>query len=207
MPESTRPPQRKRRNAYHHGNLRQALVEQAVQTIQRHGVEALTLRAVAASLRVSRTALYRHFADKRALLAAVATQGFRTFRMALLAGWDAGGGGQPGFDAMGLAYVRFALANSSYYRVMFGGFVDHSDRDSELVQEAAAAFQVLVDAIVEQQRAGLIRPDAPELLARYIWATVHGVAMLAIDGQLPPEQPAEELAALAMAGLRTGIAP
>jgi AcrR family transcriptional regulator len=196
---------RKRPSAYHHGNLRQALVEQAVQTIQKQGVEALTLRGVGASLRVSRTALYRHFSDKGALLAAVATEGFRTFCAALLGAWEDAGRGRPGFEAMGYAYVRFAVANPAHYRVMFGGFLDKAAADPQLLTEASAAFQVLVNSVVELQRLGIIRRDDPERLSRYIWAVVHGIAMLAIDGQLPPHQSADDLAALAIERLRTGI--
>src|SRR5205085_7573915 len=72
-----RPSAKKRRKPYHHGDLRRALVEQALRTIQARGVDALTLRAAGQSLGVSRTALYRHFTDKSALLSAVATEGFR----------------------------------------------------------------------------------------------------------------------------------
>ena len=201
---STTRPERKRRNSYHHGNLRQALVDQAVETIRRDGVDAVTLRGVGAGLRVSRTALYRHFPDKQALLEAVATQGFRAFTAALLEAWEGAGRGRPGFEAMGLAYIRFALSRPSHYRVMFGGFIGKADCDPELRLESRAAFQVLLDSIVEQQQAGLIRRDDPELLARYVWATVHGVAMLALDGQLPPAQ-ADALAALTVERLRTGV--
>ena len=91
-PGSRKPPAR-----YHHGDLRRALVDQAVRTIQRHGVERLTLREVGRQLGVSRTALYRHFADKSALLAAVAAEGFRTFRLSLQDAWDRAGRGLPGF--------------------------------------------------------------------------------------------------------------
>ena len=84
----------------------------------------LTLREIGARVGVSRTALYRHFADKRALLSAVATEGFRTLRLQLAAAWDESGRGRAGFETMGGAYVRFAVANPSHYRVMFGGFVD-----------------------------------------------------------------------------------
>src|SRR5262245_18784471 len=80
---STRP-RRKRPSQYHHGDLRRALVEQALRTIQSEGVRGLTLRGVGETLGVSRTALYRHFKDKRALLAEVAREGFRTFRQELV---------------------------------------------------------------------------------------------------------------------------
>ena len=79
---------RKRQNRYHHGDLSRALVEEAVRTIQKSGVEGLTLRAVGQRLGVSRTALYRHFADKSALLSAVASEGFRTLRLETQSAWE-----------------------------------------------------------------------------------------------------------------------
>src|ERR1041384_6768453 len=94
---------RKPRNRYHHGDLRRALLDEAVATIRAEGVEGLTLREIGARLGVSRTALYRHFADKEALLEAVATEGFRILRERLVAGWQDGrqgptrlGAGGPG---------------------------------------------------------------------------------------------------------------
>jgi AcrR family transcriptional regulator len=177
-------PRKKRSGDYHHGDLRRALIQQAVRTIQTVGVEALTLRTVGERLGVSRTALYRHFSDKQSLLAAVACEGFRMLRLALTAAWDEHGRGRDGFEAMGLAYVQFAFAHPSHYRVMFGSFVESCAKDADLVQEAQAAFQVLVDSLVEQQHAGLVRQDDPLLQARFVWAAVHGIAMLAIDGQL-----------------------
>lgn len=177
-------PERKARNRYHHGNLRQALIDQAVATIRDHGVAQLTLRDVGARLRVSRTALYRHFADKTALLAAVAAEGFRGFRSALVAGWEQGGRGRAGFMAMGHAYLRFAQANPSHYRVMFGGFVEHAACDPHLIAEADSAFNVLVGALAELQAQGLARGGDVQGLAVFVWSAVHGAAMLAIDGQL-----------------------
>ena len=85
---------------------------------------------------------------------------------------------------MGRAYVQFAVAHPSHYRVMFGGFIESAAKDDHFVAEAKAAFQVLVDALVEQQNAGDIRRDDPVLMARFVWALVHGTAMLVIDGQL-----------------------
>src|SRR3954463_12839413 len=106
-----------KKRAYHHGDLRRALLEEAVRIIAKKGVDALTLRSVGARLGVSRTALYRHFADKSALLAAVASEGFRMLRIQLLAAWDSHGRNGAAFEEMGTAYVRFAVANPSHYRV------------------------------------------------------------------------------------------
>jgi AcrR family transcriptional regulator len=194
---------RKRSGRYHHGDLPRALVQEAVGTIQRGGVEALTLRAVGERLGVSRTALYRHFADKSALLEAVATEGFRTLRLRLEEAWRAHGGGPMGFEAMGVSYVRFAVEQPSHYRVMFGGFVTAA-AESSLAIEGAAAFQALVNALVALQQEGYLRADPPQQLAQYIWANVHGIAMLAIDGQL--REPVDQVIRFANARMRTGIA-
>ena len=178
---------------YHHGDLRHALLEEALRTIQAHGVEHLTLRTVGERLGVSRSALYRHFADKQALLTAVGKEGFRTLRQALADAWEQNGRGRLGFEAMGRAYVQFALGHKSHYRVMFGGFIESAAQDEDFVAEANAAFQVLVDALVTQQNAGGVRRDDAAQMARFVWAAVHGTAMLLIDGQAPPAAQREAL--------------
>ena len=196
---------RKPRRAYHHGNLRRALLDQALATIRADGVDALTLRAIGARLGVSSTALYRHFVDKRALLTAVATEGFRMLRQQLVAAWEDGAGGAAGSRAMGVAYIRFAVANSSHYRVMFSRFIDPEPQDPDLAAEAGGAFQALVDAVIALQREGLVLDDDPMMVARFMWAVVHGVAMLAVEGQLPEPDGVEELMGYALERLGTGI--
>ena len=204
MPRATRTA-RKPVRPYHHGNLRRALLDEALATIRADGVEGLTLREIGARLDVSRTALYRHFADKRALLAVVATEGFRTLREQLVTAWEGGGRGPAAFESMGVAYVRFAGANPAHYRVMFGGFVDSKACDPELAAEAAGAFQALVDALAALQRDGVMRVEDTATMARFVWAVVHGVAMLGIDGQLPEPGAVEALMRYALERLRTGI--
>src|SRR6185295_17567887 len=177
-------PDRKPPRSYHHGNLRRALLDEAIATIRADGVDGVTLREIGTRLGVSRTALYRHFADKRALLEAVATEGFRTLREQLIAAWEVDRG-RAGFDAMGIAYVQFAVANPAHYRVMFGGSVDvTTPLPPELATESAGALQALVDALIALQRDGAVRGDDAMTMARFVWAVVHGVAMLAIDGRL-----------------------
>ena len=202
----TKSPARKPSRQYHHGNLRRGLLDEALAMIRTDGVEGLTLREIGTRLGVSRTALYRHFADKNALLEEVATEGFRTLRQELLGAWDAGGRGLAGFDQMGAAYVRFAVANPSHYRVMFGKFVEPSGHLPELETEAAGALHALVDALIALQREGLVRADEPMTQARFVWALVHGVAMLAIDGQLHGPDAIEVLTRYALDRLAVAIA-
>jgi AcrR family transcriptional regulator len=196
---------RKPRRTYHHGNLRRALLDEALVTIRDEGIEGLTLREIGARLDVSRTALYRHFADKRALLSAVATEGFRMLRQQLVTAWEKGGGGPTASQAMGVAYVRFAVANPSHYRVMFSRFVDPEPKEPALAAEAGGAFKALVDSVVALQHEGLVRADDPVLVARFVWAVVHGVAMLAIDGQIPERGGVEALMRYSLERLGTGI--
>ena len=205
MTPSKRAPARKPRRQYHHGNLRRALLDEALATIRAKDVDGLTLREIGTRLGVSRTALYRHFADKRALLSAVATEGFRTLRQQLVSAWEDGGGGQRAFRAMGVAYVRFAVANPAHYRVMFGGFVHAQAPDPELAAEGEGAFLALVDALAALQHDAIVRGDDIVLMARFVWAAVHGVAMLAIDGQLPEPGAVEQLMQYALERVATAI--
>src|ERR1700684_1824534 len=103
---------KKAKSSYHHGNLEQAMVQAAVQTIRKGGVEALTLRGVGASLGVSRSALYRHFADKEALLARVSLEGFKGLIAALQSSYaEEGRAADSSLPRMAAAYVRWAEAN------------------------------------------------------------------------------------------------
>ena len=193
------------RRPYHHGNLRRALLDEAVATIRTDGVAALTLREIGARVGVSRTALYRHFADKDALLAAVATEGFHSLRERLVEAWETGGRTPDAFRAMGAAYIAFALDNPPHYRVMFGGFLRGEAHDPELAAEGAGAFQALVDALAALQRDGFVRDDDTVLMARFVWAMVHGLAMFAIDAQVQEPGAIEELTAYAFERMRVGL--
>src|SRR4051812_32920677 len=95
-----------KKHGYHHGDLRRAFLEEAVRIISKKGVEAMTLRAVGERLGVSRTAMYRHFADKSALLAAVASEGFRMLRLQIVDVWERHGRSRAALDEMGMAYVQ-----------------------------------------------------------------------------------------------------
>ena len=104
-------------------------------------------------------------------------------RTQLTEAWENAGRGVDGFKEMGRAYLRFAVAHPSHYRVMFGTDITGST-NAELIDEGGGAFHVLVDALTDLQQQSRARSDNPEQMGLFVWAAVHGVAMLAIDGRL-----------------------
>ena len=168
--------------AYHHGNLRAELLEQAVRQLRDTPPEQLSLRAVARALGVSQTAPYRHFADKESLLAAIATRGYRDLLAALrLARAGAGDAAAAQLRAVARAYVDFAAEEEQLFRLMFGPLVQPSARHPEL-REVSRETLLLVQAILEHgMRRCEFEGQDVIYLANAAWAGIHGVAMLRID--------------------------
>ena len=162
---------------YHHGDLRRTLVETGIWRLRAAGVDGLTLRGVARLAGVSATAPYRHFADKEALLAAIAAEGFERLRVAVEAA-DASSRGMEALRAQGVAYVRFAREEPALFRLMFGAAVARGSLS------AGAAFGVLRARITS-----LVPTDRAEIAALSAWSMVHGLASLLIDGRIDPPDP------------------
>jgi len=198
---------RKAKGAYHHGDLERALLDAALRTIREDGVQGLTLRGVGARLGVSRTALYRHFDDKTALLARVAAEGFRVLHEALtVAIAKAAAAGTDTLQEMARAYVRFALSNPSHYQTMFGGFLPDWRNYPDLIEHAEAAFNVLLDTIRDEQRHGRVVAGDPIELAEITWSLSHGIATLGAARQLERTSiGVEELAVLGCRSLEHGL--
>jgi AcrR family transcriptional regulator len=169
--------------AYHHGNLSAALIDAALALIMEKGAAALTIREVAARAGVSHAAPYRHFADKKALMAELARQGF-DLMVARMRARMAEHPDDPviRLKQCGLGYIEFALAHPAHYRVMFGPWHDQKSIPEALKASSTTSFQTLLDAIQACQAAGLARGDDPMAMALAAWSMVHGFAMLAIDG-------------------------
>jgi AcrR family transcriptional regulator len=196
-----------KKRAYHHGDLERALVDTAVKMIQNEGVQALTLRGVGARLGVSRTALYRHFAHKEALLARVAAEGFKRFHEALASAVArAAKRREDPLPAMAIAYITFARSNPSHYQTMFSGVLTDWRQYPDLILHADAAFDVLLDTIRAQQKDGRIRAGDPLELAEITWAMSHGIATLGMAHQLSRTPTSlEDLAVLGCATLQHGL--
>lgn len=178
---------------YHHGDLRQNLIDAAITLINEKGISDLSLRQLARHVGVSHNAPYRHFETKEALLMVVAEQGFESLRLALQRAKDASPN-QPTqqLEAIGVAYVNFALIHPAHYRVMFGDYRSECDEFSSLAQVAKQSFLVLLNTIEEGQVAGVFRGNDALNLARVAWSLVHGQSMLILDNKLQVK-PGEEL--------------
>jgi len=158
--------------AYHHGDLRAEMLRAAEKILEEQGLAGLSLRAAARRAGVSHNAPYRHFADRDALLAALAAEAFAQLGRALEAA------AAQGPRARGEAYVRFALERPQRFRLMFGGTV-RIEAYPALREAAARTYQALVRAF--EPVAGA---QGAATAAAAAWSLVHGLAQLLLDGHL-----------------------
>jgi AcrR family transcriptional regulator len=163
---------------YHRENLRETLLELAERTVQRSGVESLSLRKLARDAKVSHAAPARHFRDKRALLDALALDGFERLNRAMADAAATRGSFDARFRAIATAYVSFAVDNAALLGLMYT--VKHeADASDALVEAGRGSMRAAVELIAEAQAAGAVQPGDPERLALVAFASVHGVAALA----------------------------
>lgn len=187
------------RETYHHGNLREALIEGALRLIAERGPAGFTFAEVARAAGVSPAAPYRHFRDRNALVGEIARQGYDRFADELDAAWAMG---RPdpvaAMERCGHAYLAFARRDPAFYAAMFEtGFP--LEQDAALLQASERAFGVLrhaAEAACATYRGPGARPPAM-MVALHVWAMAHGIASLfvgrsdATRRRLP--MPAEEL--------------
>jgi AcrR family transcriptional regulator len=172
---------------YHHGNLRSALLAQAEQTLRERGVEHLSLRDLARQVGVSHGAPRRHFADRRALLDAVAEAGFGRLEDELRAAVDgAGEEFEPRLRATGAAYIRFATRDPALLELMFTS--KHREPVGALGEAADRAFSALLHLIVQGQADGVLEPGDPGRVGLVLFATIHGIAALVSAGIVESDQ-------------------
>ena len=176
------------RRGYHHGRLKDALVEAGRTLLAERGAAGFTLAEAAKRVGVTAAAPYRHFPDRNALMAELARQGFLTFGQRLAAAWN---GGQPraldGLARMGNAYLAFAHDEPGLYTAMFENVGALATPESgAAADKALAIFRQAAAAVLREAGA---REDGARDLALGIWSLSHGVAMLAAGGHLNPQNP------------------
>ena len=190
------------RDAYHHGDLRNALVASAVRLIEQGGAATFSLREAARGVGVSANAAYRHFDDKSALMAAVAAEGFqqlgKRMQRAMTRASEAGDSRASiaRFKAVGRAYVEFAADHPELFRLMFG------ERGVECLRQVTAdpavetPWTLLGKALDALASDGLLTPERRQGAELKAWTVVHGFASLALDGLVVFRKGGERAAAL-----------
>lgn len=192
-------------DSYHHGHLRQALLEAALELASERGVGGFSMREVSRRAGVSHNAPYHHFADKGKMVEELAAESFRALTSFLHEAEAKPDRPEQKLVALCVAYVRFAIENSARFRFMFqpemrqktpfsypyglasssdGATDDQGKQEEESSTERAKmeAYGVLVNAVVECQKAGLSPAGDPTSLALTAWSTVHGLSVLLLDG-------------------------
>ena len=172
---------------YHHGRLRTALLAEAERTLREQGVEQLSLRALARQAGVSHAAPARHFADRQALLDALAEAGWTRLGDEVCAAIDAAGEGyEARLRALGSAYIRFATRDAALMELMFAA--KSAGQPRALPEASARLFIVVGDLIREGQQAGALPPGDPERLRLLLMATSLGLAALVTAGTVEAGQ-------------------
>jgi AcrR family transcriptional regulator len=174
----------RRRKPYHHGNLREALLEAAIRLIAEVGPTAFTLREVARRAGVSHNAPYRHFQDRDDLIAAVAAQGYRELTQAMVESAARKSDAVERLKYAGLGYVTFALRRPEHFTVMFDAPISKR-KHPDSVAAAEQAFATLLGFVKSAQAAGRLPSVDLRQMAMLAWTMVHGIAKLAITGRLP----------------------
>jgi AcrR family transcriptional regulator len=199
---------------YHHGDLRRTLIDAALALVTEKQDWGFSLRNVARRAQVSHNAPYNHFADKGALLAAVAAEGFEALRERLASATADIEAPGAALGAAALAYVSRGVENPALYRLMFGPALatPSGDRPAEARSAGAKARAVLDDIILRGARSGAfaISPDdrrALDMAALSAWSLVHGLTMLAIDDLPGTRLPLDQLLGAVIGVLVKGLAP
>ena len=188
-------------SSYHHGNLRPALIEAAVELARAEGPDGVVLREVARRTGVSHNAAYRHFADREALLGEVAAVAMSRLSEAMQRGIDAVRLVDPReraaeqLRAVGRAYVDFALAERGLFEIAFAG-LPQPEPDGDTALDPYALLNRCLDTCVV---AGVVAPELRPGADVVCWAAVHGFSVLHLDGplrDLPPDDRAAVLEVL-----------
>lgn len=173
------------RKTYHHGDLKNALIQAGVEILSKDGIEALSLRKVAQRAGVSHNAPYSHFPDKQSLIAAISTEGFKQLYDELDAVITSHmHDPKQQLQEGAWTYVQFAMNHADTFKIMFSGVLEKEKDYPAFVEISQKTFQRVVDVTRACQQAGILQASSPEMMAVAVWGQVHGIVSLLLEGQI-----------------------
>ena len=197
---------------YHHGDLRRAIVTAALDILSETQSLEFSLRELARRAGVSHNAPYKHFAEKRELLAAVSTAGFERLTQRMSNAMTGHGNARAQLFAMLRAYIQHGVENPALYRLMFGGYLSSPGDGRPAIERAAAErTKVLLTGVIVEGALGRAIPDTPRnerkiagaILA--CWSLVHGLTQLIADGLVGPRKKSDEVCETLVQGMLDGL--
>ena len=170
---------------YHHGDLKNALIQAGVEILAREGVGGLSLRKVAKQAGVSHAAPYSHFADKQALIAAISTEGFKQLYTQVETVFSTHRD-DPGnlLVETAWAYVQFGLNEPDRFKLMFSSVLEKEKDYPDFVEISQKNFRQITEIVETCQKAGLLKAGDSDLVATGLWGMVHGFVSLLLEGQI-----------------------
>jgi AcrR family transcriptional regulator len=198
---------------YHHGDLHRAIVSAALEVLSETQSTEFSLRELARRAGVSHNAPYKHFADKRELLAAVSAVGFELLAKRMTNAIKGLSSPHARLSAMARDYVRHGVENPALYRLMFGGFLTGADNGRPAIEIAAAEkTKALIADTIVHGALGRAIPNTPRnegkiagALLMY-WSLMHGLTLLLVDRLVGPNGKSDELSESLLQGMLDGLA-
>jgi AcrR family transcriptional regulator len=170
---------------YHHGDLKNALIQAGIEILSKEGIQALSLRSVAKRAGVSHAAPYAHFADKQALVAAIAAEGYNKLYQQLSAAQHPEDEPLNRLIATAQAYLQFALDEPDHFRITFAGVVETEQNYPDYVEQSKRCFGLVVTTVEACQGVGMFAGRDTQLVAVSVWSCIHGFVQLLLSNQLP----------------------
>jgi AcrR family transcriptional regulator len=173
------------KDTYHHGNLKNALIEAGIEILAKEGVYGLSLRKVAREAGVSHSAPYAHFSDKQSLVAAISTEGYCLLYERISA-VTRRNSGDPLRELVEAAwtYICFAIEDPDHFKITFSGAVEKETDYPALVAITQKSFEGVRQIVQRCQAAGILNPGLPDVGAVSVWSQVHGLAALLVENQI-----------------------
>ena len=198
---------------YHHGDLQRAIISAALEVLSETQTTEFSLRELARRAGVSHNAPYKHFADKRVLLAAVSAAGFDLLARRITEATERLSNPRARLAAIARAYVRHGVENPALYRLMFGGYLTGADDGRPAIERAAGdKTKALVAAAIVDGALGRPIPNTPrnerKIAAAILvfWSQMHGLTLLLVDRLVGPSEKSEELSESLLQGMLEGLA-